>query len=42
MSEYGITNINPYRAVDAVKRGEMAAFLSRLGGSIGLWIPVES
>jgi uncharacterized delta-60 repeat protein len=40
MSEYGITNINPYRAVDAVKRGEMAAFLSRLGGSIGLWIPV--
>ena len=40
MAEFGITNVNPYRAVDAVKRGEMAAFLSRLGGSIGLWIPV--
>jgi hypothetical protein len=37
MRQIGVTRAVPYRPSDPVSRGEMAAFLHRLGGATGLW-----
>lgn len=41
MREVEVTRVNPYRALDPVKRGEMAAFLYRLGNALQMWRPVS-
>jgi len=39
----GVTTNNPYKPLDPVNRGQMAAFLYRTGLTLGLWAaPVES
>ena len=38
----GITTNDPYKPLDPVNRAQMASFLYRLGGVIGLWLTPEN
>jgi hypothetical protein len=38
----GITTADPYKSQDPVTRAQMAAFLYRLGSTLGQWLAVSS